>query len=152
MTDDQFWSIIALLDWSRAGDDEAVLAPAVDALAALGASAVTEFQDSLAKKLYALDTRAHARAIGEWAYDEEDDASFSADTFLYARCVVVANGPRLYEYVVAHPEAMPKDMEFEALLSLAPVAYERLTGEEFDHQPEVDFETFSNRVGWQPTA
>lgn len=29
MTDDQFWSIIARLDWSRSGDDEAVLAPAV---------------------------------------------------------------------------------------------------------------------------
>ena len=42
---------------------------------------------------------------------------------------------------------MPKDMEFEALLMVARLAYQRKTGEEFDYLPKVSYETFSNRVG-----
>lgn len=29
LTESEFWQIIALLDWSKTGDDEAVIAPAV---------------------------------------------------------------------------------------------------------------------------
>ena len=43
---------------------------------------------------------------------------------------------------------MPKDMELESLLTLAPRAFERATGREYDHVTAVDFETFSNRAGW----
>jgi len=46
----------------------------------------------MADKLYALDTAAHARHIGEWAYRGPEADTFSPDWFLYVRCVVVANG------------------------------------------------------------
>jgi hypothetical protein len=152
MTDEQFWAIIAHFDWAKTGDDDAVVQPAVRALAALGAVPVCEFQDLLAAKLYRLDTAAHAAEIGTWAYRGQDDDAFSADNFLYARCVVVANGPALFEHVLHHPAAFPKDLEFEALLSVAPIAYERATGQEFDHDPPVSFETYSNKDGWSEPA
>jgi hypothetical protein len=73
---------------------------------------------------------------------------FSADWFLYERCVVVANGRDYFEFVRADPKQMPKDMEFEAILTVAASAYERKTGREFQHEAPLSYETFSNRQGW----
>ncbi|WP_374605053.1 DUF4240 domain-containing protein [Arenimonas sp.] len=148
MNDDTFWRIIGLLDWDEEGDDEAVIEPAVDALAQMPVEAIAGFEETLARKLHALDTRAHAREIGEDAYTDDGD-DFSVDTFLYARCCVVANGRELYETVLANPAGFPKDQDFEALLNVAATAHEQKTGEEpefFD--TSVSYETFSNEAGW----
>ena len=83
--------------------------------------------------------------VGEHAWP---DSGFSADGFLYSRCVVVANGKVVYERILADPSQMPKDMEFEALLSMAWKAFEKKTGKEYDRLTRVSFETFSNKVGW----
>src|SRR5262249_52997471 len=87
----------------------------------------------------------HARHVGEHAWP---DPGFSADGFLYSRCVVVANGKVVYQRILADPSQMPKDMEFEALLSMAWKAFEKKTGKEYDRLTRVSFETFSNKVGW----
>lgn len=148
MDDDTFWRIIGLLDWDETGDDDAVIEPAVDALAKMPLEAIAGFEETLARKLHALDTRAHAREIGDDAYTDGDEY-FSVDTFLYARCCVVANGREVYEEVLANPAGFPKDMEFEALLNLAGMAQEQKTGEDlalFD--TSVSYETFSNEAGW----
>jgi predicted DNA-binding WGR domain protein len=146
MSDDVFWRIIGLFNWKKTGDDEAVLEPAVRALAEMSEKDIKRFEDLLAIKLHALDTEAHAREIGEDGY--QPDKYFSPDGFLYARCVVVANGPQFYESVLADPAEMPKDMEFECLLNLASTAFERKTGEEFDHASPLSYESFSNSEGW----
>jgi hypothetical protein len=39
---------------------------------------------------------------------------------------------------------------FEALLLLAPAAYEAKTGEEYNHSPPISYESFSNEEGWRP--
>ncbi len=49
-------------------DDEAVIEPAVKALAHMTGDDIEQFEDILHEKLYALDTEAHAREIGEEAY------------------------------------------------------------------------------------
>ncbi|MBI5534806.1 MAG: DUF4240 domain-containing protein [Deltaproteobacteria bacterium] len=147
MPDDEFWALIDQLDWSREGDDDAVLEPVVRALAKRTVVDIKAFAETLAHKLFQLDTCAHAKEIGEDAWKDED-AFFSVDTFLYARCAVVANGREVYERALAAPEEMPKDVEFEALLYLAGSAYERRTGKELDYSTGCDFETFSNRKGW----
>lgn len=147
MTDAEFWAVIACINWDGESDEE-ILAPAVAALSALGSGAALAFQDTLAQKLYALDTRAHAREIGIGAYDDTDESALSADLFLYARCCVVVNGREFYERVLQQPREMPKNMPFDALLSLAPSAFERASGEKFDHVPPVSYETFSNQAGW----
>ncbi len=147
MDDTEFWSLISKLDWSKVGDDAAVCEPVVAALASKPASAITEFESTLAKKLHALDTEAIARQIGDDSYVGPDE-HFSVDAFLYARCVVVANGQSLFTAVLSDHREMAKDMEFEALLGIAAAAYQRKTGQEFAFVPDTDYETFSNREGW----
>jgi hypothetical protein len=98
--------------------------------------------------LFQLDTKAYASNIGKNAYNPDSDY-VSADGFLYARCVVVANGRQFYEAVLKDPTKMPKDSEFESLLGLASGAYESKTGEEFDYSTGCSYESFSNLVGWR---
>ena len=145
-SDDTFWALIAKLDWSQAGDDDAVVEPAVSALAALPDAAIVEFEETLAQKLYALDGRAWARESGSIWKGEPDRVS--EDEFLYARCAVVANGKASYEAVLATPALMPKDLEFESLLYVAGTAFERRTHQPLDTETEVSWETFSNEDGW----
>lgn len=146
MSEDVFWRIIGLFNWKRTGDDDAVLAPAVKALAQMRVADIQRFADLLAEKLHALDTQAHAREIGEAALRE--GAYFSVDEFLYARCAVVANGRAAFETILADPKQMFKDIEFEAILSVAPCAYERKTKDEFNYDSPISYETYSNRAGW----
>ncbi len=153
MNENAFWDIIGRLDWNRTGDDAAVLEPACASLASLDEESIFEFDDILSEKLHALDTREHCRACyaGELDPDDGDDY-ISADDFLYARCVVVANGRDFFAAVLADPAEMPQDMEFESLLSLPESAYERKTGKEYEHTPAVDYESFQNLAGWAPTT
>lgn len=148
MSDSEFWDLMSKLDWKRAGDDEAVCRPVVEALAAKPVSAIEAFEEALAQKLHALDTEAHAREIGEQAYTGSGE-DFSVDWFLYVRCCVVANGKSLFETVLKNPRRMPKDMEFEALLQIAAEAYQSKTGADFGFTSSVSYETFSNKAGWQ---
>jgi hypothetical protein len=150
MDEATFWSLIDKFDWSK-DDDDAIIEPAVLALALLPDSQIAEFQEILARKLYALDGRAWARESGEVWFGEPD--RLSVDGFLYARCLVVANGREFYEAVLADPTTMPKeDADFEALLSLAADAYDRKTGLVWDELDDtaVSYETFSNEAGWPP--
>lgn len=148
MNDPEFWDLIGKLDWKQAGDDEAVCLPVVEALAAKPVSSIEAFEETLAQKLHALDTEAHAREIGDEAYTGLHD-HFSVDWFLYVRCCVVANGKRTFETVLKNPKRMPKGMEFEALLQVAAEAYQAKTGEDFAFIPSVSYETFSNKAGWK---
>ena len=147
MSEDVFWRIIGLFNWKKLGDDDAVIGPAVRALSQMSEDDIRQFEEILAEKLYALDTLAHASEIGEDSY--QPGKYFSVDEFLYTRACVVANGPKFYEQVLANPTEMPEDAEFEALLSVGRMAWERRTGDdEFDHATDVCYETYSNRAGW----
>jgi len=152
MDENTFWDIIERFDWDEIGDDDAVMEPACEALAALDEEAIFEFDDILSEKLHALDTREHCRACyaGQLNPDNGDDY-ISADDFLYSRCVVVANGRDVYASILADPSQMPQDVEFESLLSLPASAYELKTGEEYEHVPPVSYESFQNSAGWAPT-
>jgi predicted DNA-binding WGR domain protein len=143
MSEDVFWRIIGLFDWKKTGDDDAVVERAVAALAEMSEADIRRFEDLLAEKLYALDTEGHARGAGL------DLGSLSVDLFLYVRCVVIANGRELYEHVLANPDEMPEDLDFEPILSVAGAAYERKTGRELDHITPVSYETFRNSAGWR---
>ena len=148
MKDRAFWDLIELLDLSQWGNDDAVIGPTVAALAELDESDITGFEDRLAEKLYALDTKAHARQIGAGAYTEPG-YDFSADGFLYARCAVVAGGKSFYERVLRDPSKWPPEEHwFEALLTIPREAHKLTTDVEYDHFPPTDYETMSNKDGW----
>src|SRR6185369_16527990 len=54
MDEATFWSLIDRFDWSKEEDDD-IIEPAVLALALLPDSQILDFQQILARKLYALD-------------------------------------------------------------------------------------------------
>ncbi|NUQ22919.1 MAG: DUF4240 domain-containing protein [Saprospiraceae bacterium] len=142
-----FWEIISLLDWSKVGDDEAIVEPAIARLVTGSIRHIFEFADLLSEKLYALDGRKYALHIGEDSW--KADHYFSVDNFLYARCCVVANGKDLYDKVLQDPAQMPRDLTFEELLYIPSEAYERKTGKHYDYTPAYPIETYSNQAGWK---
>lgn len=148
LSEERFWELIALLDWSKAGDDTAIIEPMVNSLAVSPIRHIYEFEDLLSEKLYNLDRLDFARNTGASAY-QSDDAFFSVDGFLYDRCSVVANGKSFYEQVLKAPEKMPKDKSFGALLRVASLAYKRKTGKEFEYVPAFNYETYANKEGWK---
>ena len=146
MNEDFFWKIIAKLDWDKEGDDQAVLEPSIAFLSQCSIDNIKAFHDILSEKLHTLDGERFARHTGSNAYKK--DGYFSVDIFLYARCCVVANGREYYQDVLQHPEEMPKDLTFEALLNLPALAFERKTGFAMEHIPSHNYETFWNSEGW----
>lgn len=146
MSEADFWEVISLLDWSKAGDDEAVVAPAIAKLASGPVRHIFEFADLLSEKLFALDAKKYALHIGEDSWSP--DRYFSVDNFLYVRCCVVANGREMYEQVLRDPALMPQDLTFEELLYIPSEAYERKTGNRYDYTPAFSVETYSNQAGW----
>ena len=141
-SEDDFWEIIDLLDWSTKGSRNEVLEPAIVALAEGPISNIYLFEDQLAEKLFHLDTKAHAKA----AYP---DQRFSEDGFLYVRAAIVASGKNNYKKVLTHPSHLSGAQDFEPLLSLAALAYERKTQANFDYLPPTNYETYSNAAGWE---
>ncbi|MEZ5044367.1 MAG: DUF4240 domain-containing protein [Saprospiraceae bacterium] len=146
LSEDYFWEIISLLDWSKEGDDEAVVEPAIARLASGPVRHILEFADLLSEKLYNLDGLAFAKHIGEDSWSP--DRYFSVDNFLYARSCVVANGKEIFEKVIHDPRQMPKDFTFEELLYIPSGAYERKTGKAYDYTPAFPIETYSNQESW----
>lgn len=146
MDEELFWEIIAMLNWKKEGDDDAVLKPAVKFLAKLPEEDIFKFHDIMAQKLYDIDGEAWGKPVEE-AYD----GYLSGDMFLYARCCVVANGKSFYEDVLQHPENMPGEMEFESLLVLPDSAWAKKTKqdeEDYPHLQSPDYETGSNKANW----
>ncbi len=141
MDEAQFWSWIERLDGDA--DDEDSVADLTEELSRLPERDITDFEDHLARALHALDTPAHLEALG--GFD---------DSFLYCRCAVVAAGRITYERVLAEPQDMADfaDEDGEALLSVAPDAYERKTGMLWEHEPPVSYETGSNAAAWGSDA
>lgn len=139
-----FWQVIDQIDWSQKGSENKIR-PAVNMLAKMPVTNICIFADKLSAKLFNLDTRAHANAYAA----NEPNHFISADDFLYARCAVVAEGKVYYEKVLNDPAQMPDDIIFEPLLYLADDSFEMKTGVPFNYRPTFNYETQSNREGWQ---
>lgn len=146
LSEEKFWSIIDQLDWQAQGDDENVLKPAVEALLNEEEEVIFAFQDMLAQKLYDLDGEKYAREIGNDSFSANN--LFSSNWFLAVRACAVANGKALYDSALSTPANMPKDLEFAALLNLAPKAYRAKTGQAFNYLTQLSYETFANRQAW----
>ena len=145
MSENEFWSAIALLDWTRPTDEEAV-APLLSHLAQSPVTTIAGFHRKLCEKLFELDREAIAREIGEHAFEKSEH--FSADHFLDARCAAVGQGSDFYQAVLSDPQNMVRDREFEILATLAEEAYRKKTGRAVVFLGTQPIETFSNRQGW----
>lgn len=147
MDENEFWNVIAMFDWKHEGDDDKVLKKAVNYLAKKDNEDIYKFYEILSKLLHDLDGIEYAKNMGEYSYVDEY-SPFSADGFLYSRCAVVANGRAFYYRVLINPKDMIKDIDFEALLYLAPDAFEKKNKFPFSYQAEYSYETFSNEEKW----
>lgn len=149
MNETQFWAIIAALNWNIL-ENEAIIAPAVKALSQFSLTDICRFHAILNEKLYALDGRRFAEQTESNRYAPEIGTFFSTDSFLYARCCVVANGKAFYETVLRQPAKMPKNYTFESLLYLPRQAWQLQTGQNnYTYYPPLWAETFSNSSGWE---
>jgi hypothetical protein len=146
-SDAEFWQAVDLLDWDKCGDDDQVIEPAVEWLLQKSEREIISFANVLSEKLHRLDGEAFAREIGQDAY-RGPEHRFSRNWFLRVRCCVVANGREFFQEVMACPSNMPKDLEFEALLRIAPRAFERKTGRKMANKTKYNYETFANKEGW----
>lgn len=145
MREERFWALLDKLDWRHTGNDDKVVKPLLQALAAASVREIKGFEERLAHCLFRIDTQPHARRFLKQASDY-----LSPDEFLYARCVCLVNGKDFYEKVRADPKHFPKGLEFEALLNVAADAYGRKTGKEFQYLTGCSYETYSNLRGWEP--
>jgi len=138
IAEDDFWSLISLLD-GRVDDD--AVARLEDTLRVRGEAAVLGFADRLAVALHDLDRPAVFRQT-YWDTAGGPPVPVSADAFLHARCAVAA-GRATYEQVLADPATFSRawDLDAELLLVAAPSACERLTGREWTHEEPVSYET-----------
>ncbi len=145
MPESDFWNLIGKIDWKKK-DDEARLSPLVNALADHSAAEIYQFTERLALLLHQLDGPAFAEPL------EQDRLGFSADTFLYARCYVVARGEKFYKAIQAYPFKMPVGKEMEALLYVTSKAYHQKTGKVYHYVPTVNYESFFNKELWGESA
>lgn len=142
LEDAEGWALIDLLNWQENNTEEETTAPLIARLREFPIGHIYRFNDWLAKKLYLLDTPAHAKAY------LQGEEYLSVDDFLYARCAVVANGEEVYETILANPEEMPSEVTFEPLLYLAYRAYEAKTGDKMVYTPLYNYETYGNIPAW----
>lgn len=147
LSQEDFWDIIDLLNWDEEGNDDAVIAPAVQQLSQLSKDEILAFQEILSQKLFMLDGEKYAREIGRDAFNG-NHKQFSKDWFLAVRCCAVANGQLFYNDVLLDAKSIPKDLGFSALITVAPSAYCRKTGENLDYKTKYSIESCSNEKGW----
>jgi hypothetical protein len=147
LNEEYFWDLIDLIDWNQETDSK-ILSPLLDRMVSLSSENICQFKEILSEKLFRLDTKEHARFIGDCSYKEKT-SSFSPDIFLFTRALVVAKGKDFYTRVLLNPKLMPKNSDFEAILYLPSDAYKIKTGKEMNYVPKYIPETFSNSKGWE---
>jgi hypothetical protein len=140
-----FWELIESFDWSKDGNDDAVMQLAIDRLSQMDITELQSFDEILAAKLFGLDTWEHARQTG---FGTEH---YSVDSFLYIRCRAVANGNAFYQSVLADPLKIPSDLEFESLIYLTGEAARKKGIDDYFADTQLSYETFSNEKGWEGT-
>lgn len=136
LSEDVFWSFIALIDMSKKNPMRALIKKLKDS----SVEVIYSFEETLSHKLYLLDTLNHAGQSEDY---------LSPDAFLYARCSVVAKGRDFYEDVVQNSLAIDLEGDAEELLEVSSEAYEKKTDDIFDYVSTYDYETFSNESGWK---
>lgn len=133
------------LDWEKKGDDNAVIEPLITLLATWGDDLIFAFHDTMAELLYSLDTQ-------KIAWDVYKSSNFSADEFLYIRCVALINSKRFYNDVISGRKKLKGSLAFEAILYVPALAWARFHGKsenDYPHTTKYCYETMSNTEGWK---
>lgn len=142
-TEQDFWRVMEKLDWQHEGNDEKVLKPLIRYLAGQTDAVLFAFEERMAELLYRIDGEPWGVSMGN-----PDSLTF-ADEFLYARCVALVNGQAHYQRVWEEQRLLAPELEFESLLYVAELAWERKhPGLDYPYITQMSYETFSNQAAW----
>ena len=150
MTWADFWALIATLNGEATHANCQRLA---EELSHRSVPEIIGFAERHAEALYRLDQEkfgtlpvADMTEMGGRPFPQ------SSDSFLYARCAVVAAGQDVWESVFFDTNRFAPytstEYDGEWLLYVPDKAYELATGEEWDRETRYCFETCSNKDGW----
>lgn len=147
LAEEDFWRLMAVLGGQPEVQDDRPYKQLTSVLSEEPVERIVDFAETLAFKLYQLDRRELAVAVPPGADQLSDD------DFLYARCAVVVAGPAAFDAVLADPSAFERFTSVEAahaesILDVSSNAYRKVTGEEWTHVEEYDYETGSNEQWW----
>ncbi|WP_326557321.1 DUF4240 domain-containing protein [Micromonospora sp. NBC_01796] len=146
MDDVEFWGLVGSLGGRPELQDDRPYRELTTELARGPVERIVDFAETLAYKLYELDRR--------YLLESQESAErLSDDGFLYARCAVVVAGSVAFAAVLAdesafHPFVSAEAAHAESILDVPSNAYKVLTGEDWDHVEEYDYETGSNDEWW----
>ncbi|WP_410809436.1 DUF4240 domain-containing protein [Micromonospora sp. 067-2] len=143
LAEEDFWRLVAVVGGQPEVQDDRPYEQLTSDLSEGPVERIIEFAETLAFKLWQLDRRELAVAVPPGADQLSDDG------FLYARCAVVVAGPAAFDAVLADSSAFERFTSVEAahadsILDVASNAYRKVTGKEWDHVEEYDYETGSN--------
>ncbi|MEU1619678.1 DUF4240 domain-containing protein [Streptomyces sp. NPDC005722] len=135
-----FWQLIEDCTPTTPDPDAERLVAALTARLVAGPlGTVKQFAEHLSWALYRLDRREYGQDL-------------SGDAFLYTRAAVVAAGRETYDRVLRDPAAFEPFVSglvwAEGLLYVPDLAYEHLTGEEWERRTRYRYESYSNTAGW----
>ncbi|MFJ5937390.1 DUF4240 domain-containing protein [Streptomyces sp. NPDC093071] len=150
MTWADFWVLIATLDGKATQESCRHLA---EELSRRPVPDIIGFAERHAEALYRLDQEKFG-TLPVIDLTDRDGSPFpqSSDTFLYARCAVVAAGRTVWESVFFDVDGFAPytstEYDGEWLLYVPDQAYELATGEKWNRLTRYCYETCSNRDGW----
>ncbi|MFI6780800.1 DUF4240 domain-containing protein [Micromonospora sp. NPDC050276] len=147
LADEEFWRFVAVLGGRPETQDDRPYERLTAVLSKEPVERIIDFAETLAFTLHQLDRRVLAQAVPAGA-----DA-LTDDDFLYARCAVVVAGPAAVDAVLTDPSAFEcftseEAAHAESILDVPSNAYQKVTGEEWDHVEEYDYETGANTQWW----
>lgn len=145
MNEETFWSILDKMAWEYEGDDEMVVEPVVEYLSKLEDDEIFAFEDIMAQLLYNIDSKVIAKQM------YATSSFFSADGFLYARCVALINGKEYYYNILNGKQQLDEDLEFESILYVPMDAWAKKYDKDvsdYPHLAEPSYESCSNEQLW----
>lgn len=137
-----FFYLIEKQDFSRPYNEDAVVRPIIEYLSECDDIVIFAFDDKLSELLFELDTKKIA----------DNMKGFTSDNFLYARCLAVINGGKFYNDVLDGKISLDSEELFECILYVAQDAWAekyKKDVEEYPHTPKKNYETYSNKKGWE---
>lgn len=144
MFDYDFFAMLNALDWSKKGNDQLVIEPLINYLAEWPDEVIFTFENKMAELLYAIDDPTIANDL----YQSDH---YSADDFLYSRCVALIKGKAYYNAILNKKKKLRKNTGFEALLYVPAKAWAKKHQQDpsqYPHSPEPSYETGSNKKNW----
>ncbi|PZT75381.1 MULTISPECIES: DUF4240 domain-containing protein [unclassified Streptomyces] len=150
MTWADFWALIATLNGEAT---EANCRRLAKRLSRRPLPEITAFAERHAEALYRLDQEKFGTLpVADMTLDDGAPFPQSGDSFLYARCAVVAAGRHTWESVFSDPAKFAPytatTYDGERLLYVPDEAYELATAEEWPRTTRYCYESFSNKDGW----